>query len=74
MSKEFKRNNIPTIEIDNFGYPIPEEHKLTGSAGAFSWRRLEEILRAAGELRSSECVKGYRVDHFGVSFFVEDIG
>jgi hypothetical protein len=43
-----------------------------GNRGGFSWRRLEEILRAAGELRPHETVTRYRVNFDGVAFYVED--
>lgn len=42
-----------------------------GTAGFFTWHRLEEILRSAGELRGNESIEGYRVEDAGVNFFVK---
>lgn len=42
-----------------------------GTAGFFTWHRLEEILRAAGELRGNETIDGYRIEDAGVNFFIK---
>ncbi len=36
-----------------------------------SWRRLEEILIAAGEIRPDERITGYKVDAQGVAYYIE---
>lgn len=69
---KFKRNNIGEISIDNFGYEFSDPSELTGEFGCFPWERLEGILSAAGELKDGEYVKGYRITHEGIVYFIED--
>lgn len=49
----------------------PEFEGNSGLSGYVSWRRLEEILRAAGSLRKDETIKGYRVGDAGINFFIK---
>jgi len=55
--------------------PIDLDFKSgSGVVGYFSWRRLSEILRAAGELKDNERIKGYYVTEDGVKFYTEEKG
>lgn len=49
----------------------PEFTGHGGTAGFFTWHRLEQILRAAGELRDGERIEGYRIEEAGVNFYVK---
>lgn len=69
---EFKRNNIKETSIDNFGYEFTNPSDLSGCFGTFSWRRLQDVLREAGELKDGEWVKGYRITHEGIVYFLEE--
>lgn len=69
---KYKRNNIEEISIDNFGYEFSDPSELSGEFGCFSWRKLQEILKDAGELKDGEYVKGYRITHEGIVYFIED--
>ncbi len=44
-----------------------------GISGFFTWKRLEGILRDAGELRPGETIEGYRVNSAGVNFFINRV-
>lgn len=48
-----------------------EAHQVRGGVAGFcSWRRLQEVLRQAGELRPEERLMSYQVDDRGISFRV----
>ncbi len=44
-----------------------------GTAGSFTWQRLEEILHSAKELRDDETIEGYSVSQDGVNFYIKKV-
>ncbi len=53
--------------------PLKDGFKSGSGVSKFtSWRRLEEILRKAGELNDNELVSGYKVDTQGIAFYLEN--
>jgi hypothetical protein len=46
------------------------EHINSNVAGRISWRRLVEVMRAAGELKRDEELEAFVVDDEGVQFYV----
>lgn len=51
------------------GMEVPA-HTVSGQTGFISWRRLAEVLRAAGELKPHEIADTVQVDLRGLAFRV----
>jgi len=59
---------------NNFTVKINPAFKGRGGvAGAFTWQRLEKILRNAGELRDNETIEGYEVSEANVNFYIKRV-
>lgn len=58
------------ITIDAKTGEVVEDH-TGGVYGSFSWTRLAEILRAAGELQNSETPVIYEIWNDGIRYKVE---
>jgi len=56
--------------FDPYGKELDAHQAGGGIVGFCSWRRLQEVLRQAGELRPEERLVSYQVDERGISFRV----
>lgn len=58
---------MKAVHFDRIGNEL-QAHEVRGATvGFISWRRLAEVLRAAGELRDYERADGYQIDDRGVT-------
>lgn len=59
------------ITIDARTGQISATEELGGVVGFFSWRRLAEILRESGEVKTGERLMSYRLDEHGIHYRVD---
>ncbi len=62
---------MKAVHFDRLGKELQAHEVGGGSVSFISWRRLSEVLRAAGELRDFERTIGFQVDDRGLSVRVE---
>lgn len=60
------------IEVPS-GREVPAHEVRASVVGFTSWRRLEEVFRAAGEINPRERLEGVQIDERGITFRVQPI-
>jgi len=55
---------------NNIEVKINANYTGAGLAGSLTWKRLEKILRDAGEMRSNEDLNGFKADKQGINFYL----